>query len=187
MIRAIVLCGGESKRMGKDKGLIAIGPDNWAILALRKLELLNVPVSISVNPAQRETYGQFFSAAQLITDETSAKGPLQGLLSSHLKYPEDDVLLLACDMTEMDVDTLRALPEHAVRFPGYDYYLYGQEDFMEPLCAIYPSASLKKLYQQLKQGSLSGFSLCKLIKKGNYKTIPISNIQTFNNYNTATI
>ena len=187
MIRGLVLCGGESKRMGKDKGLLALGSGNWAVVAVHKLEQLTIPVSISINPAQLQTYGHFFSAEQLIVDRTHAKGPLQGLLSTHLKYPEDDLLLLACDMIEMDTETLKELLEHASIFPCYDYYVYAQEDFMEPLCAIYPSATLKKLYQELEQGHLSGFSLYKLIKKGSYKILPIRNIQTFNNYNTATI
>ncbi|NQX41009.1 NTP transferase domain-containing protein [Pedobacter steynii] len=173
--------------MGKDKGLIAFGSGNWAAHAVWKLEQLNIPVSISINPAQMQTYGHFFSAEQLIVDRTHAKGPLQGLLSTHLKYPDDDLLLLACDMIEMDTETLIELLEHALKFPGYDYYVYGQEDLTEPLCALYPSATLKKLYQELEQGHLPGFSLHKLIKKGNYKTLPINNIQTFNNYNTATI
>jgi molybdopterin-guanine dinucleotide biosynthesis protein A len=184
MIRGLVLCGGESKRMGKDKGLLRLGSGNWAGHAVCKLERLNIPVNISVNPAQLQTYEHFFSAAQLIADSTHAKGPLQGLLSAGLKYPDDDFLLLACDMIEMDTGTLKFLMDSAITFPGYDYYLYAQEDFMEPLCAIYPSASLKKLHQELEQGNLSGFSLCKFIKKGNYKTLPISNIQTFNNHNT---
>lgn len=184
MIRALVLCGGESKRMGKDKGLLRLGSGNWAAHAVCKLEQLNIPVSISVNPTQLQTYGHFFSAKQLVIDSSPAKGPLQGLLSAHLKYPDDDLLLLACDMTEMDTETLKELLEHALTFPCYDYYVYAQEDFMEPLCAIYPSATLKKLNQQLEQGNLSGFSLYKLIKKGNYKTLPISNMQAFNNHNT---
>lgn len=187
MIRALVLCGGESKRMGKDKGLLALGSGNWATHTVFKLEQLNIPVNVSINPTQLETYSHFFSAEQLIIDETNAKGPLQGLLSAGLKYPNDDLLLLACDMIEMDIETLKELLEHTLTFPCYDYYVYAQEDFMEPLCAIYPSATLKKLNQQLEQGNLSGFSLYKLIKKGNYKTLPISNIQTFNNHNTATI
>lgn len=185
MIRGLVLCGGESKRMGKDKGLIALGSGNWALVAVQKLEKLNIPVNISINPAQLQTYGHFFSAEQLIIDSTHAKGPLQGLLSTHLNYPDDDLLLLACDMIEMDTGTLKFLMDSVITFPGYDYYVYAREDFMEPLCAVYPSATLKKLHQELEQGNLSGFSLYKLIKKGNYNSLPISNIQTFNNYNTA--
>lgn len=187
MIRGVVLCGGESKRMGTDKGLLPLAAGNWAGSAFHKLEQLNLPVCLSVNPGQLSAYGQFFSPEQLITDETTASGPLKGLLSAHLKYPDDDLILLACDMTDMDTATLKALLDNKTAFPGFDYYLYEREDFMEPLCAIYTSGSLKMLYHQLMTDRLPGFSMYRLIKKGNYKTLPIHNLKTFSNHNTATI
>lgn len=187
MIRGVVLCGGESKRMGTDKGLLLIGSDNWATLAFRKLEQLNIPVCVSVNARQWPAYSQVFPSAELVMDQTSAKGPLKGLLSVHLKYPDDDLLLLACDMTDMDKATLNALLDATTAFPGFDIYLYERDDFMEPLCAIYTSASLKILYHELITDSLPGFSMHKLIKKGKYKTLPILNLNTFSNHNTATI
>src|SRR5690606_15497298 len=149
-------CGGESKRMGKDKGLLPLGKDNWAQSAVHKLEKLNIPVCLSVNSKQIHAYIHFFSAEQLIKDETSAKGPLNGLLSVHRKYPNDDLLLLACDMTEMDAETLETLKRSATMFPGFDYYVYTKEDFIEPLCALYSAKSLKKLYLDLESGNLSG-------------------------------
>ncbi|SHE50753.1 molybdenum cofactor guanylyltransferase [Pedobacter caeni] len=187
MIRAVVLCGGESKRMGSDKGLLWHASGNWVTLASSKFEKLNIPVSISINPAQLQTYRDFFSSEQLIIDQTNAKGPLQGLLSTHLKHPEDDLLLLACDMTEMDSETLKFLLDSTLAAPGFDYYVYVLKDFIEPLCAIYSSISLKKLQQSLEQGSLTVFSLHKIIKKGNYKTVPIHKPESFNNHNTTTI
>lgn len=186
MIRGVVLCGGESKRMGSDKGLLPLGTNNWAGLAFRKLEQLSIPVCLSVNTRQLPEYGHFFSSEQLIPDGTSANGPLKGLLSVHLQYPDDDLLLLACDMTEMDANTLKNLKNSTIAFPDYDYYVYAQKDFIEPLCAVYTSASLKKLYLELESGNLSDFSMYKLIKKGNYKTLPITNLQPFINHNTAT-
>lgn len=187
MIRGVVLCGGESKRMGSDKGLLPLGDKNWATLAFHKLEQLNIPVCISINPMQLHTYGHFFSSEQLILDEICAKGPLKGLLSVHVKYPDEDLLLLACDMTEMDVDTLQVLLDETSSFPGFDFYVYARKENLEPLCALYPSTSLKKLYLELEDGNLSSFSMCKLIKKGNYKNFPITNLEPFSNHNTAII
>lgn len=186
MIRGVVLCGGESKRMGSDKGLLPIGADNWALLAFRKMERLQLPVCVSINPMQLIAYSRFLSSDKLVIDVTQAKGPLQGLLSVHFQYPEDDLLLLACDMTDMDTATLEILLDSPAAFPGFDYYLYERADFMEPLCAIYTSAALKTLHRELTIGSLPAFSMHKIIKQGKYKTLPITNLQTFNNHNTAT-
>lgn len=185
-MRGVVLCGGESNRMGSDKGLLPIGIYTWGQHAFHKLRALNIPVLISINKKQLPAYCQFFSPELLVTDQVSAKGPLTGLLSVHINYPDEDLLLLACDMTEMDADTLQRLQYHAIAFPGFDYYVYIQEDFVEPLCAIYTSGSLKKLYHDLESGNLSNFSLHKLIKQGNYKTLSIQDIKKFNNHNTPT-
>lgn len=186
MIRGVILCGGESKRMGTDKGLLPIGTNNWATHAFGKLEQLNMPVCVSVNEKQWPAYSRFFTSAQLLMDQASAKGPLKGLLSVHLQYPGDDLLLLACDMTDMDTPTLKALMDAKTNFPGFDIYLYEREDFMEPLCAIYTSAYLKTLNQGLLTDQLPSFSMHRLIKKGRYKTLPIPDLNTFSNHNTAT-
>ncbi len=184
-MKAVVLCGGESKRMGSDKGLLAIGACTWAQHAFQKLQALDVPVLVSVNKTQLSAYREHFSEDLLVIDQVSAKGPLTGLLSVHLKHPEDDLLLLACDMTEMDKETLQHLKEISTAFPGYDYYVYTHEDFMEPLCALYSSGSLKKILNDLQSKRLSGFSLHKLIKQGNYKANPVKDLKKFNNHNSA--
>lgn len=186
-MKAVVLCGGESKRMGSDKGLLAIGACTWAKHAFQKLQALDIPVLVSVNETQVSAYRQHFSEELLVIDQLSAKGPLTGLLSVHLKYPEDDLLLLACDMTEMDTETLQHLKESSIAFSGYNYYVYAHEDFMEPLCALYSSASLKKILADLQSKCISGFSLHKLIKQGNYKALTVKDLEKFNNHNSVTI
>ena len=45
----IVLCGGQSLRMGKDKGLLKLEAKTWAQTAIDKIAVLNFPVKISVN------------------------------------------------------------------------------------------------------------------------------------------
>lgn len=173
--------------MGRDKGLIPFGIDNWAVLAFHKLQQLNIPVCVSVNPMQLLEYRSFFSSEQLVMDTTSAQGPLKGLLSVHINHPDDDLLLLACDMIDMDIETLKVLLESTTKFPGFNYYLYERKEFIEPLCALYTAAPLKTLYKELMSDKLPRFSMHKLIKKGNYKTLPILNTRALNNYNTETI
>lgn len=184
-MKAVVLCGGQSKRMGSDKGLLPIGAGTWAQHAFEKLLKLNIPVLISVNSEQVNTYRQHFSDDMLVTDQVEAEGPLTGLLSVHLNYPADDLLLLACDMTEMDMDTLVNLKDSTTKFPGFDYYVYMHNEFMEPLCAVYSSGALKKLLAELRSNNLTKFSLHRLIKQANYKALPVKDIEKFNNHNSV--
>jgi molybdenum cofactor guanylyltransferase len=45
----VILCGGESKRMGSDKGLLPIRNTIWAKHMHEKLAMFHLPVIYSVN------------------------------------------------------------------------------------------------------------------------------------------
>src|SRR5690349_13098964 len=102
----VVLCGGESKRMGSDKGLLVLNGKTWSEHIADKLKLLNLPVVVSINQSQRELYNRIFSEKHLIVDELPMHGPLNGLLTVHKASPAKDILLFACDLIEMDETTI---------------------------------------------------------------------------------
>ncbi len=60
-IIAVVLCGGESKRMGQDKGLIPIDSITWAEHMAKKLTAIGLPVVISIKHSQRDDYLSIFT------------------------------------------------------------------------------------------------------------------------------
>ena len=74
----VVLCGGQSFRMGADKGLLKNETGVWARIAYDKLAALNIPVRVSVNDNQYSSYADIFSPEELITDDTTfqVRGPL---------------------------------------------------------------------------------------------------------------
>ena len=59
----VILCGGESKRMGTDKGLRSIGNTIWAKHVANKLHALHIPIIYSVNQQQVNTYGEHIDAS----------------------------------------------------------------------------------------------------------------------------
>ncbi|MGV3704680.1 MAG: molybdenum cofactor guanylyltransferase [Arcticibacter sp.] len=186
MMLGVVLCGGESRRMGRDKGLLSAGSEAWAERAAFKLQMLGIPVLISINTSQIESYSLVFQSDQLIIDSVVAKGPLRGLFSVHEEHPLEDLLLLACDMVDMDVATLQRLKESYVAKPWeFDYYTYEREGFIEPLCAIYPARTLRLLRKRLQEGTLTQFSLQRLISQSNYMGIPVEDSRKFENYNSV--
>lgn len=180
----VVLCGGESKRMGSDKGLLPADGESWAERAASKLSKLNIPVVLSVNRAQLEYYGPVFASSELIVDTVDARGPLKGLLSVHKAHPDKDVLVLACDMLDIDFSTLQVLKQaYETTERAFDYYVYEKDEFIEPLCAIYPARTLQSLYRMLSSKALPSFSLQRLISESHYKSLMISDAQKFANYN----
>ncbi|MBG6234083.1 molybdopterin-guanine dinucleotide biosynthesis protein A [Pedobacter sp. CAN_A7] len=173
-----------SKRMGSDKGLLTIDQITWAEHATAKLNNLQIPVVISVNQGQLLNYKVIFGEHKLVLDRVNVNGPLNGILSVHLKYPDDDLLVLACDMMEMDVQTLQNLKDSTITFPDFDYYAYTGEGFIEPLCALYKSKALNQLNIDVQSGQCRTYSLYRIIQQGYHKFIPILDQGYFKNYNT---
>jgi len=140
----VILCGGESTRMGTDKGLIPVGTQTWATLAVEKMATLGIPVVVSVNDSQLPHYAEIFTREQLISDNPtlSLKGPLLGLLSVHFRVPVEDLFVLACDLPRMDTVLLEELYLRRQRNDA-QAYLYTVDGEREPLCGIYTVSGLE--------------------------------------------
>jgi molybdopterin-guanine dinucleotide biosynthesis protein A len=82
----VVLCGGESKRMGRDKGLLEKDGQSWAATIAGKLAGQGLEVIISINEQQKGPYREIFPDRTLIVDHITIKGPLNGLLSVHQRF-----------------------------------------------------------------------------------------------------
>jgi molybdopterin-guanine dinucleotide biosynthesis protein A len=171
----VILCGGESRRMGRDKGLIQKDGIPWARHMADKLTPHNLPVVFSVNSWQWDQYTLALPGANLVTDGEIADGPLKGLLSVHEQFPDKDIILLGCDMLDMDSQTIgRLIEEHAKG--GYDFYAYVDKGFFQPLCGIYTSSGLND--------GIKYISLQQILRQGNTKSLVILNNEAFRNYNT---
>jgi len=180
-LRGVVMCGGQSRRMGTDKGLIPIQNTCWAKFTANKLSALALPVSVSINQTQQRAYLSFFDSGELIIDSFDIGGPLNGLLSVHEQFPHDDLLLLACDMISMETETLQDLITiYHNDGQSHQFYTYQNHGFAEPLCAIYTAEGLT----QNKFSFSDHPSLQKLLKEGITKFLSITNSQSFKNYNT---
>ncbi|WP_175404010.1 molybdenum cofactor guanylyltransferase [Mucilaginibacter sp. PPCGB 2223] len=182
-LRGVIICGGESRRMGTDKGLIRIGDSCWAAYMADKLNVFGLPVLVSINKTQQLTYLNFFSGDQLIVDSMDIGGPLNGLLSVHTLYPDEDLLLLACDMINMQKSTIERLINTYNDDAGHDFYAYRQDAFAEPLCAIYTGRGLKKLIREQGTLSLQKWSLQKVLMPAITKNLTITEPGSFENHN----
>jgi len=184
----VVLCGGQSTRMGADKGLLLQNDLTWVDSAVSKLSSLQIPVVVSINKMQENIYSRTISASKLIVDHDniSVKGPLLGILSVHQEFPDDDLLVLACDMIDMDMAVLHDLGEF-YKEGLYDAYVYTTNDKPEPLCAIYTSKGVKHILDLYHQKRLARFSLMYILECVATNYIPVSetSVKFFANYNSA--
>jgi len=157
----IVLCGGQSLRMGTDKGLLSHQDKLWAQVAADKLSALDLQVKFSVNPLQKETYASYLGSEQLIIDNPSLdiKGPSLGVLSTHLSNPEEDLFLLACDMLLMEIRLLEKLMHSFNTDDAFEVYIFTKDGQQEPLCGIYKAEGLKKIAHLLQTNGLVKHSM----------------------------
>ena len=182
-----ILCGGQSSRMGTDKGMLKTQTSTWAQTAVDKMSSLSIPVVLSVNANQYKEYVNDFPASQLIIDNDALtiKGPLCGVLSIHLRYPNDDLFVLACDMPLLDPVVLKELYNHAASNPSYDAYVYTNENEPEPLCGIYRAKGLSHILELYQKKLLFKPSMKYLLEHVITSLTPVPDDQknSFRNFN----
>ncbi|TAH03370.1 MAG: hypothetical protein EAZ15_03355 [Sphingobacteriales bacterium] len=175
----VVLCGGKSMRMGADKGLLLKEDKPWATIVAQKFDALNMPYVVSVNDAQLATYVKYFKSEILILDTQTIPGPLRGLLTVHQQYPQKNLLVLACDMIDMQPQTIQTLINNYTTQPNFNFYAYHNGDFWEPFCGIYTAKGLNSLVL----GNQTDFSLQHILSSGLSQKNIILDEGSFNNYN----
>jgi molybdenum cofactor guanylyltransferase len=181
IMTGVILCGGQSTRMGTDKGLIPCSEGIWARAAVDKMATLHLPVVISINPAQHDHYLPFFPPTALIMDDRSLSlpGPLLALLSVHRRMPAEDLLVLACDMPMIRPLQLQTLLAGYRQDGSFDAYVYSNEGQFEPMCGLYTAKGLSTLLAAHLKGALQRFSMKAALNGINTMSIPIPDEQKY--------
>lgn len=183
----IILCGGQSTRMGSDKGLLKLEARTWAQTAVDKLAALNIPVKLSVNKDQYSSYATVFTSDDLVSDNETLqiRGPLLGALSCHLKFPGDDLFILACDLPLMDISVLKELFFLHKHYSSSDAFVFTNDGEPEPLCGIYTAAGLAKILSMHQSGQLNKHSMKFMLDHLHCRTIMAGEDQKkyFRNFN----
>lgn len=183
----IVLCGGQSLRMGSDKGLLKLETKTWAQTAIDKIAALDIPVKISVNKKQYPEYTKVFAADDLVADNEvlELRGPLLGLLSCHLTSPREDLFILACDMPLMESSLLNELFKFYESEPAAGAYVFTNDGEKEPLCGIYTAKGLSSVVTLLNNKQLTKYSMKFMLEHLTVKCIAATEAQKkcFRNFN----
>jgi len=134
-LRGLVLAGGRSTRMGRDKAVLAYHGRDQLQVAFELLGEVAGPNFVSVR-ADQTSDPQRARYAQVI-DGTLGVGPVAGILAALRTRPAAAWLVLACDLPFLDASTLRALI--AGRDPSRvaTAFRSAYDGLPEPLCAIW--------------------------------------------------
>lgn len=183
----VILCGGESSRMGRDKGLMESQNKTWVQLATDKLEDLEISVVISISGKQKEIYEKLLHGKTLIVDDSTIalKGPVAALLSVHMRYPGEDLFVLACDLPLMEFSVLNELYRFYVTKNLFQAFVYTNNGEPEPLCGIYTAKGLELILRLQHAKKLEKHSMKYILGQLSvYSTpIPENKKQCLRNFN----
>ncbi|HMB64644.1 MAG TPA: NTP transferase domain-containing protein [Eudoraea sp.] len=149
-IYGLVLCGGKSTRMGKDKGSIVYHglPQREHLFGL-----ISALCDRTFYSIREDQINDLPPDSQYILDTNKYKGPYNGILSAHEKYPGVAWLVVACDLPFMDMGTLKLLIAERDRGSVATAFATRESGLPEPLAAIWEPAGLIKSKDYLEQGS----------------------------------
>ena len=146
-LTGVVLCGGRSVRMGRDKSLLEIGGRTLLERAITVLDGIADEVLLACGPAER--YADL--GRPLVVDAFEDGGPLAGLEAGLRRSRTEWVAALACDMPRAEPSIFEALLERAER-DGLDVCFLRTERGVEPLCAVYRKTCLATMRTALEEG-----------------------------------
>ena len=138
-IYGLVLAGGESRRMGRDKALLV--RDGHSQLAHIAALLEGITERVYVSSRQEQQDDPERSRFENIVDRYEGIGPIAGILSAMDAQPNADWLVVACDLPNIDEATLSFLIENARQKQPFTAFKSNHDGLPEPLCALYRCGS----------------------------------------------
>jgi molybdopterin-guanine dinucleotide biosynthesis protein A len=144
---AVILAGGKSSRMGRDKAFLEIGGQT---LLTRQIHLVREigAAEIFISGRTGTDYSAF--SCRVLPDKFPDAGPLAGIERALEAISSPMLLALAVDLPDMRAEFLRALAARCPENSGAVPRVHGH---LEPLAAFYPKASLPLAVSLLNENS----------------------------------
>ncbi len=147
-IGAVILAGGNSRRMGRNKMELCIGNQSFLLRIAQELNvyeerLLSVGMSSDVSLARFET----------VRDSQKDKGPIAGLYAALKHCKSHALLVVPCDVPLFR----QPLGEHLTDYllDCYDAVIAVSRDGrIHPYCGVYRKRAADTLLRQIEDGNL---------------------------------
>jgi molybdopterin-guanine dinucleotide biosynthesis protein A len=150
VVHGLVLAGGASRRMGRDKAALEYHGRPQLHWAFERLRAVCATTYVSVRADQRDEPAR--AGLPQLLDLHSDIGPLAGIVAAQARHPDAAWLVLACDLPFLDEKTLGFLLEQ--RDPSADATAFrsSHDGLPEPLCAIYEPHTRAELARRAESG-----------------------------------
>ncbi len=150
-VTGIVLAGGLSRRLGRDKAVEQIGGQPLIGRVLDSLSLVTNELIIVVNTPERGQELPVPESAIVVVDIYPDSGSLGGIFTGLSSSTNEWAIVVACDMPFLNLDLFRYLlsfrEHHDVVVPVIDHR-------PEPTHAVYSKTCLPSVETRLKIGDL---------------------------------
>ena len=174
-ITGIILAGGKSRRMGKDKGLCTFNGKALVEYAIGTLKPLcgHLLISANYHPEKYNAYG-----IPVVADEIREIGPMGGIYTG-LKHSETQHnLILSCDTpfvgTLLFKHLLSQVENEQVVAPAHHKFL------IEPLSAYYATNIISTVQDAINK---KDYKLINLFRQVRFKSVPVDTMISFYNEN----
>ncbi len=147
VVSAIVLAGGQSKRLGQDKALLELEGRTLIERIVTRMAQIGAEVIVVTNAPQKFAHLE----ARLVSDAYPQKGSLVGIYSGLQAAHHHHSLVVACDMPFINLDLVRHMIGLA---PGYDVVIPEVDGWLEPLHALYSKNCLAPIDRLLATGRM---------------------------------
>lgn len=175
---AVILSGGKSLRMGKDKGLMLFKGKPMISYAIMFFQNFTSNIIISTNNIRYQKFGY-----KLVSDNIPNLGPIGGFYSVMSKVESDFFFISACDMPYLSPEIAKKIISS---INGFDIAVPVFNHRTEPLFCLYSRKILPVIEQQIKKGD---YKLMNLLRNCNTNYVNIAEMvnkehNPFNNINT---
>ncbi|MBN1317342.1 MAG: molybdenum cofactor guanylyltransferase [Anaerolineales bacterium] len=145
MITGVILAGGKSRRMGRNKAFLDLGGRPMIEVVVEKVRAVAGEVIIVADDVKR--YVPF--ADLCVTDRFAGIGTLGGIHSGLLSARTELALIVGCDMPFLNPAVLTWFIQAA---RGYDVVILKQGEWVEPLHGVYHKNCLPEIERAIRAG-----------------------------------
>lgn len=149
-VYGLVLAGGRSTRMQRDKATLSYHGRTQLEWAMSLLEPHVERAFVSVRPEQNDD--PIRAGFAQIVDTRDNLGPIAGIMAAQAQHPHAAWLVLACDLPFLDGETLEYLLEARRPESPATAFRSSHDGLPEPLCAIYEPSSREAIAAHVASG-----------------------------------
>jgi molybdopterin-guanine dinucleotide biosynthesis protein A len=175
LVAAIILAGGQSRRMRREKPLLPVGGRTLIETLIAQIRPCFDTILISADKKDKFA----FLGLPVIEDEAPGRGPLLAILTALRASTRRTNFIMACDIPFIHIPFLKKIlslaPRHEIVVPHY------RNGYFEPLFTAYDRGIIPTIEKQVAAGDLKISSLFKVCRT---KTVAMDGQKWFRNLNT---